>query len=196
MKFYVWCHYPTRCIHLTLSGAEELIYAHVGDTVTFRPPKGVDLTKQYLTWSFGNKDMAWYNTFKSWVSNGKQCFFHIHRHEAVFSPSTNERAVNYFQRSDLKYKMLAFYICPAETKWRSASMPGVSLHIRSVSEEHFGTFICRTTNGIDQTTIASVSYRLIKVDGRNTNKNVTLTLDNFYFSCISVLYNLETLCHV
>lgn len=183
MNFYAWCHYTTHCIHLTLSGTEELIYAHVGERVIFKPPEGANLGKQYLTWSFGNEDIAWYNTFVSRVTNGKRCISRIHSHEAVFSPSINERAVNYFRRSDLEYKILAFYICLAGSKWRDASMPDLWLHINRVSQEHFGTFTCRTTNGIDQTAIKSVSYRLIKVDGRNTNKNVILTLDIFYFSC-------------
>lgn len=190
-------HYPTHCIHLTLSETEEHIYVRVGDTVTLRPPPRASTRKQYVTWSFGGKDIAGYNTFKSWVDTGKRCIFYIYSHEAVFSPSINARAVNYFQRSDLKHKMLAFYICLADKKWENASMPGdVWLQIKSVSLGHFGTFVCRLTYGGDQAIIDSVSYTLVKVDGRNTNKNVILTLDNFYFSCRSALYNLETLCYV
>lgn len=90
--------------------------------------------------------------------------------------------------------MLAFYICLADEKWRNTLMPDkVSLQIKTIGPEHFGTFTCRLTKGTDQTIIASVSYRLIEVDGRNTNKNVLLILLIFIFLA-GVFYIIYKLC--
>lgn len=69
----------------------------MGGAVTLRPPEGANLQDRYLTWSFGDKDIAGHNTFVSWVDKGKRCILRIHSHKVVFSPSANERAVNYFE---------------------------------------------------------------------------------------------------
>ncbi|XP_029307463.1 LOW QUALITY PROTEIN: T-cell surface glycoprotein CD4-like [Cottoperca gobio] len=47
------------------TGAEEVIYAQVGDTVALKPPQGINLQKYYLYWMFGKEDglqLAWRNT--------------------------------------------------------------------------------------------------------------------------------------
>ncbi|XP_041797934.1 CD4-1 molecule isoform X2 [Chelmon rostratus] len=48
---------------LSTTGAEEVIYAQLGDTVSFKPPVDPQSKIYYLYWYFGNLELAWRNTF-------------------------------------------------------------------------------------------------------------------------------------
>ncbi|XP_056902003.1 CD4-1 molecule isoform X1 [Takifugu flavidus] len=46
---------------LSASRAEELIYAQVGQTVTLKPPENYKTQTYYLSWHFGELELAWTN---------------------------------------------------------------------------------------------------------------------------------------
>lgn len=46
---------------LTPPGAEEVMYAQVGQTVTLNPPEDFKSQKYYLNWYFGDREIAWAN---------------------------------------------------------------------------------------------------------------------------------------
>lgn len=70
----VWLCSSTHNILLTLLGAEEVVYAQVGDTVTLKPPEGKNLQRQYLYWFFSDLQVAWRNSFGGkGVHEGEQC---------------------------------------------------------------------------------------------------------------------------
>lgn len=46
---------------LTPPGAQEIVYAQVGQTVTLKPPANFKSLKYYLTWTFGEAEIAWSN---------------------------------------------------------------------------------------------------------------------------------------
>lgn len=51
-------------VHVSTAGAEEVIYAQVGETVTIKPPWSVSLQKDYVYWLFNNvhsPPLAWSN---------------------------------------------------------------------------------------------------------------------------------------
>lgn len=51
-------HPPTP---LTPPGAQEIVYAQVGQTVTLNPPANFKSPQYYLEWSFGETELAWSN---------------------------------------------------------------------------------------------------------------------------------------
>lgn len=56
----------------------------------------------------------------------------------------------------------------AAEKWKDLSLSGHSLALKTIKLEHFGTFSYRVQ--LDGVTESSASYRLLKLDGKNTNK--------------------------
>lgn len=60
---------------LTPPGAQEIVYAQVGQTVTLNPPANFKSLNYYLKWTFGKAEIAWSNYL-----NGKGvtvCEWHI-----------------------------------------------------------------------------------------------------------------------
>lgn len=51
----------TLPVLVVLLGAEEVVYAEVGGTVTLKPPDGFHLQTHYLQWYFGGLELAWRN---------------------------------------------------------------------------------------------------------------------------------------
>uniref|UniRef100_A0A3Q3WS17 Ig-like domain-containing protein n=1 Tax=Mola mola TaxID=94237 RepID=A0A3Q3WS17_MOLML len=63
-------------ILLVLSGAEEVIYAQLGETITLKPPEGYKSHNYYLYWYFGDVELVWLNYLggSSYIK-GEQCLF-------------------------------------------------------------------------------------------------------------------------
>nr|UYI36870.1 CD4-1 [Lateolabrax maculatus] len=63
MKTLIQSFLIVNAVLMSTMGAEEVVYAQVGDTVTLKPPVGTNLQRQYLYWFFSDLQVAWRNSF-------------------------------------------------------------------------------------------------------------------------------------
>ncbi|XP_073342130.1 CD4-1 molecule [Pagrus major] len=47
---------------MSTTGADEVVYRQVGETVTLTPPQEFSLNEYYMYWYFGGLELAWHNT--------------------------------------------------------------------------------------------------------------------------------------
>ena len=162
----VWFCALTHDVLLTLSGADEVLYAQVGETVTLKPPQEYTPSVHYLYWYFGDLELAWRNPHGgSGINDGKQCIelFTYIKFLGCFLYYQYIMQVEIMKLSRFFSILTTVFLAGQDmAKWKDKlSWSGNSLIIKEIPEEQFGTFTCKLPR--DK---LEKNYKLLKVQGK------------------------------
>lgn len=153
MKNFIQSIFILTLLPRLTTGAEEVVYSQVGDTITLSPPRDVSCQNDYVYWHFDGEDgvqVAWCNPLGGKGTKTEEC-----------------------KNSDKK---------ECTDKWENElSLSGTSLVIMNIKEEHIKTFICKVKSGNSDKSVAI--FKLIKLSVTMNPPSPLLAGDPVTLSC-------------